>query len=428
VAQLDGPLGGGLHRPGEDPGCGQSGQPGELARVGREDQRPRIVLQEIQIVGAEVEPVGVEDHGLFHLAQQAVNQGGGFGMLAEAGADRQRALRGQGAFPGGIGGLAQAAGLLVGEGPGDHLGEFGDQKRQQAGRGSQVAHSAAGAEGCGGGQAGGAGIAEGAGDDADAAEAVLVGVGRAVRQSGADVGGLEAAHRSAALRRPVRRHADVDEVDLPRLFAPGREEQPPLQPRHHRGGPGPDRRACHRTRVGIDARGNVDRKDRRPQLVEQGGHHGKGAAQGGGGAGAEHGVDDQMGWRDGWSGDGIDKSRLAAHSLPDDKIGQGVAVDLFPRGEDPESHPAAAVGQMARHHIAVAPVIARPADNENPFALRITQHVFGQRGDAASGILHEQERGDVQFLLTLTIKSGHLGGRDDNLHLVLRKIPASGRW
>ena len=83
---------------------------------------------------------------------------------------------------------------------------------------------------------------------------------------------------------------------------------------------------------------------------------------------------------------------------------------------------------MARHHIAIAPVIARPADNENPFALRITQNAFGQRGDAASGILHEQERGDVQFLLTLTIKSGHLCGRDDNLHLVLRKIPASGRW
>ena len=125
------------------------------------------------------------------------------------------------------------------------------------------------------------------------------------------------------------------------------------------------------------------------------------------------------------SGDGIDKKGLAAHFFPDDQIGQGISADLVAGGEDPEGHPAARIGQMTRHYIAVAPVVARSADDKHPLALQLAEHGFGQRGDAAPGILHEQQRGQLQELLAISIEGGHLGGCDDYLHLYLRNNPES---
>ena len=172
---------------------------------------------------------------------------------------------------------------------------------------------------------------------------------------------------------------------------------------------GPHRPAEHLPRVGVQAAGDVDGHGEAlgAAVVEQIHTLRQRSAHVAGQPRAQQRIDADRG---GLHPGGVEVVQLAALVPPGVQVDLGVAADLGRVRQQAGAHVTAAVGQVPRHHEAVAAVVSGPAQDRHGVAGPQPALAPGQVRGRLAGVLHEGDAGHTDVLDGGAVHLAHLGG------------------
>ena len=390
-------------------------QPGELAGVRRENHRSRGAGHQLRLAFERVDPVRVQDHGKPESCQQVAHEAAGRWVGGEAG------TQGDGGLPlchgeQGLQGLpGKGPRCCLGEWCGHHLGELDLEDIVQTLRHGERHEPRPRPLGGRGAQGRCTCLAHGASDHQDVPEGPLVGRGIPRGKGRGHVARLQEPHGQCGVPGELRRDADVDDPDRPRVSRCRVQDEAPLGQGKGDGEGRADRRSFRLRGIRNQPRGDVHGHDGTPRAIhaldglgeqslcrstsprpQECIHHDVGCCQ------AIPERSEARGCRD--------FRRGGTQPLQDLQVDASVALHLVPAGQEERLHLDPAAPQVPCHHKPVTAVVPSPAEDHHPGA--------GQGGEGhahlacrlGSRVLHQQEGRDAVLGGGASIQLLHLLG------------------